>query len=85
VEKFPNIHGIRCGNLHELVSDSLPSNGQWHTLISLVRKKEDGEFQIDELVVRKGYISDATFETGAKYRSNLAEPTEPFPCGDAGA
>ena len=85
MDKFPPLHGIKCGNLHDLVADALPSNGQWHTLTSLVRKTEDGEFQIDELAVRQGYITEVSFSTGAKYRSNFTAPAVPYPESDAGA
>lgn len=83
MDKFPPLHGIRCGNLQDLVADALPSNGQWHTLVSLVRKTEDGVFQIDELIVRQDFISDATFESGAKYKSSFVEPSAAFPSDES--
>jgi len=54
MEKFPPILGIPCDNLHSLVGDALPSNGEWHTLTACVRKTEDGVFQVDELLLRLG-------------------------------
>lgn len=83
MNRFPPLHGIQCDNLHNLVADALPSNGQWHTLVSRVRKTEDGVFQIDELVVREGFISDATFESGAKYKSSVVEPSAAFPSDES--
>lgn len=83
MDKFHPLHGIRCDNLHNLVADALPSNGQWHTLVSRVRKTEDGVFQIEELVVRQGFISDATFGGGAKYKPSFVEPLAAFPSDES--
>lgn len=63
MDKFPTLHGVRCDNLQDLVADVLPSNGQWHTLVSFVRKTEDGVFQVDELVVRQARDAASTGES----------------------
>lgn len=47
-----DLHGIRVDSLHNLVSDALPDNGEWHTLTTYVRKV-DGVLQVDELMLRR--------------------------------